>query len=849
MLTLNAQFGSTTLRNLITSRVGKEIKVRFGGKSTATDGSTIFVADLPDSEDEDIRLLAETSAYHEAQHVAELQELRGSRKGYLAGSRTVADMIQRGFNHYGITDRKDMILFKTMWNIYEDIRIDGKANTKWPGTTQKYMKADEIIFAKTKAGLAKADLVTQVGLYALYSNRDNFYESLGYGRVNVQVDPKIVKVYDATLGTLEKEVSAMTTAEESFAIAKKAFDIIKKSFTAPPPPPPPPPQPPQKNDQKQKGEPGEQGDPSEGDDDGEGEQGEGSSEDKPSKKSKGKKDSSEGKDDKSEAKDDKSEAKDDKSEAKDDKSGAKDDKSEAKDDKSEAKDDKSEAKDDKSEGKEDKGKKSKPEPKPEDGEAGEKDDSQGQDKSEGDTEEDEDSEGGSDGTEDDADTEGEGESDGESDGEESEEGEGDEDSEGEGDSSGESEDETEDGEDGDGGDTESEDEESEDEGVAGQPKSEPKAEAKPEPKSQDKSKPESSKGEQQGEEGEESAEGEPSEDESEPSDSSSFEGSALDFERAGDESVLGEHKESYDRNQEIMDLLNEEADDFYGVNPDVRDNIVPLGKGQGNASSWKEKGKVYFAGTEARIRTLLLEEKAPKVLGGLTRGKRIDSRSLHHVRDAELGKLPALWKNRLQGTKIDTVVYFSMDGSGSMCGPRWNTQCAVVAGLTSLLDTCSVKYKVVEWTTSRGGGNIQPENNCQRTDPITRRVYNEWGTRLDPRDIPAGCLGGGTPTVDDIIYGIRELASRREIRKIFIMLTDGEPTYGNNLKPAMKYGREILDQARAAGVKVFGFGIDMSDKNPIMRSLFKDNWVALAEGASRDMATKIMAKIQEALHG
>jgi nitric oxide reductase activation protein len=103
--------------------------------------------------------------------------------------------------------------------------------------------------------------------------------------------------------------------------------------------------------------------------------------------------------------------------------------------------------------------------------------------------------------------------------------------------------------------------------------------------------------------------------------------------------------------------------------------------------------------------------------------------------------------------------------------------------------------------------------------------------------------------VDDIIYGMRELASRREVRKIFIMLTDGEPTYGYMQGPALKYGQEILDQARAAGVKVFGFGIDMDDNNPTMKSLFKDNWVALDEGASREMATKIMVKIQEALNG
>jgi hypothetical protein len=799
---ISAKFGATTLRNVVTSRVGDDIKVVFGGKSTATDGNRIFVADLPDSEDENVRLLAETSAYHEAEHVAVLQEIR-ALPGIFRGSRNVKDMIDAGVRHHQI-QQNHVAIFKSMWNVYEDIRIDCRANNKWPGTTELYQKSDEILIRNhIKKNFAKMDPITKLGMMAIAQVRDNFYEKLGYNRSNFPFSAQDVQMYQATLGTLEARANNMSTAEDSMALAKEALNIVLKAFGPPPPPPPPPPQqPPQKGDQSQD---------SDGDGEGEGEsQGGG----KPQKKDK--KDKPEPKD-KSDKKDKAKPEKKDKGEE-----SGESDESEGEPDESDGSegDGESEGSDEK-DSKDSKGSGGKDKPEPKDKpESKDKGKGKGKDEADEGEEEPEDGEGQGKGSKDEGEEEGEPE-----------------DGEGEG-AGGEGEPEEDEGE----GEGEGEPDEGEDSEAQPSPQA-PNQTKTPDEKqgASDKGTPQPSKEEADGEPA--GSEGGEEEEEGEPQESRGAD--VAPFHRRHDENVLLEHQSVLDLNQNKMQLINTTAHDFYSVHPDVKDSYH-LNQVRGNYD-WLSTGKQWFGGTEAKIRTILLAEKAPKILDGLTRGKRLDSKHLYRFRDQEFGKVPALWTTRLQGQKIDTAVYISMDGSSSMRGYAWHTQCAVIAGLASIMDTCNVKYRLVEWTTGNGNTPYQ-ENKCQRNFPIQRRAFNEWDTRLNVRDLPADPLGGGTPTVDDILYGMRELASRREVRKIFIMLTDGEPGYSYDLMDAaMSYGEGILEKARQAGVKVFGFGIGMDEHNQVMRKLFKKSWVALDSGKPAEQAIKIMAKIQEAL--
>lgn len=722
-------FGRTSLRDIVTSRVGSEVKVVFGGKSTATDGKKIKVADLPDSEDEIVRLTAEVSAYHESEHVRVLQEVSKDKKSIFFGAQDIGEMIKRGLAKAKL-DPKHHNAFGTLWNVFEDIRIDRRANDRWPGTTEKYQQVEAHLWEKQMKTFSKRDPISKVSLMAITKGRDMYYETLGYNKAAIPFDPKDELIYRTTLGKLEKKVAKMVTVEDSMNLALEALEILKNSFT-PPPPPPPQPQPPQ---------------------DSEGEEGEGEGDE-----SKGK----------------------------------------------------------------GKGKKSKPKKEePEDNE-----DSEGEGEGE--------PEGGS--SEDEEDSEGKGsKSDkGEEDGEESEEGSGD----------GES-----DGDKGSKGDPGSEGNSGEEPGGSGEESDGAEGES------------DDGDGSETGEESGSGSSDDPSqgesdglseEDSQEKGGSSSSVGASNQEETCPpDPNAFDKHKDVLDLGGERLDQINEEADDFYSVHPDIEDTYQgapSVNQAQGN--SWLAQGKPYFGGTEAKIRTLLMDEKAPKVINSLPRGKKIDTSHLYRHNDYRFGKQPQIWRTRLNGSNIETAIRFSIDESGSMRGQSWHTQCSILAALCGILDTCNVKYKVTGWTDGGYMSNdVNQENKCQRDWANKYREYNDWGVRLNPGVLPVYPMDNGTPTVDDIINGLTELSTRREARKVFILFTDGDPSYYGKMAPAAyNYAKDMLDRARQAGYKVFGFGIGVHQSHPLMNFLFKEGWVGIDSQANPgDEAVKIMERLREA---
>jgi hypothetical protein len=743
---ITSQFGRSTLRDVVTSRVGEEVKIIFGGKSTATDGKRIFVADLPDSEDEEIRNLAEVSAYHEAEHIRVIQEVSKDKKSIFYRASTVGDLIKRVSANVKL-DPKLSKIFQSLWNVYEDIRIDRRANERWPGTLEKYQAVERHIWKKNLAnGFHKHDPITKASLIAITRGRDLYFQERGYNPLAVPFAPQDDLLYRGTLGQLEGKVLKMDTIEDSIALALEAVEILKKNFQEPPPPPPQP-KPQKGKPQKGEGEP-QDSEPQDGDSE-EGEPQEGKGKGKSKKKPK---------------------------------------------DKKEPKDEESDGEG--SEGDSENEPKGKKEPK-EKGDGAEEDSDSGS----GDTSDDET---GDDGSEDGSGGEGSGGED-ESEGDESDDGD--------------SDDSDSDGSDG------SDSDDSDSEGGMGEE--------------------EADGGSQSEAAGEGEEEGEEVGDTPTPTN----QGGCSPFSRQYDPKVFDEHQEIVDVNQARMDEVTEEAEDFYTVNPAIQDCFEDVtGLHAGQYTDWLARGKPYFGGTGAKIRTILMDERAPKVVNSLPRGKRLDTQHLYRHNDYKFGKQPAIWETRLNGRNIDTALYLSIDESSSMDGSSWYTQCSILAALCQILDTCSAKYLVSGWT---DGGNQQTaqENSCQRNYACRFRRYNKWDSRLNPADLPMHPMNDGTPTFEDITYGLAELSARREARKAFVMFTDGEPVYGNYqmLEAAQKYGIEQLERARQAGYKTFGFGIGIDQNNASMKALFKDNWVGLdCRGSAGDQALQIMAKLKEA---
>lgn len=284
----------------------------------------------------------------------------------------------------------------------------------------------------------------------------------------------------------------------------------------------------------------------------------------------------------------------------------------------------------------------------------------------------------------------------------------------------------------------------------------------------------------------------------------------------------------------------------------AEDREVDSTNSTSSSRNWRKEGQEYLGGQESKIRQLLIADNAPKKVGSLRKGKRLDTHSLHKIRDIKFGKQPRVWSRTLQGRNIDTAVMISLDESGSMCGGQWTTCVRIVSALTHILDSVRIKYAVAGWSslTAVGGG----WSNEERRDNVIHRWYHRWNGRCKQGAFPDRPLDGSTPTATGMEKALEELGSRMEDRKVLFFFTDGQPnTRGVSPSAERAYLSEMVDRARSQGVACVGFGIDIgpgSTADIIMDNVFGEHWVPLpnfVEGEARQHAGKIMAKLKEAL--
>lgn len=761
---INKLFGSTTLRNLIQARtVDSNIKVVFGSKGgSRTDGRTIYVADLPDSADNDIRILAERSAYHEAEHVRALDEYRKTNP-----SATIPGLIKK---MQGMCRPEHAALAANIWNAIEDARIDNTENDRYPGTIEKYRDASRIFNAKLDPqAISKHPPTIKILLMLWYKAREQYYAKHGVDGVASIFSQEDEELFEQTVGSILPKIEQLTGIDDSIDLAKEAYDKIVEAFKEPPPPPPQQ----QEQDESDKNESDEDPDV-------------------------------DGDDNPSDSNSDSGSDNDDRSKEQSDSKPSKD----------------------------------KPE---DDGQAGSESDgdesgvdSDGEEvddtskSSESDTGSDRSDRGGS--SQDDTESEETENQAGNSSSDESEPGS----------------DDSPDGEQPDSGSDPGEqdpdlDEQAPDSNEQGRGPSESGDD-------QEQSDSNQGSGQETG-----SAEGEESDQTgqkgTDPGTSSSV-ARAKDLEE-GLEAL--EDNPTLDINGAFNKAVNKCAGSFYTDHPNVQDCHHDCRKPTHNQGHLLvANGNRFFAGTEGKIRRLLVDERSPKVRDSLRSGHKLDSRHLYRTAELKMGKMPMIWKDVQEGRKIDTAVSILIDQSGSMDGGRWQTVSFLTTSLCKILDSLSVKYSVV---------GIDSQGNCtshneegERVDEAKFYRYNNWGTRLNPNSIPLGINGGGTPTAEMIKLGLMELGARSETRKVLMVMTDGEPTYsGNNevVSYAVDFCAEKIKTARKYGCKVFGFGIDIrpgSSCDYVMQQIFGKGWVDLpnfTQDANKH-ASRIMQKLEEA---
>jgi Mg-chelatase subunit ChlD len=154
----------------------------------------------------------------------------------------------------------------------------------------------------------------------------------------------------------------------------------------------------------------------------------------------------------------------------------------------------------------------------------------------------------------------------------------------------------------------------------------------------------------------------------------------------------------------------------------------------------------------------------------------VNPRALHRA-----GFDPAIFARRREEAGIESAIYIMLDASGSM-----------TAAMSSALNACGAIYRAAQaagaaCAIGQFGGVVG--------------TVVKWGTPV-PKAIDAlGRIraGGGTPDAQAAHHALGHLATRREQRRLLMMITDGD---GNGALLS-----EQLQAAESVGIRTFGLAI------------------------------------------
>ncbi|MDR1111027.1 MAG: VWA domain-containing protein [Deltaproteobacteria bacterium] len=209
----------------------------------------------------------------------------------------------------------------------------------------------------------------------------------------------------------------------------------------------------------------------------------------------------------------------------------------------------------------------------------------------------------------------------------------------------------------------------------------------------------------------------------------------------------------------------------------------------------------------AKKTTLLLKGRLQSLLQGLTikpaspglRG-RLEPCLLHRVC---LGSSPKVFRRKGTRTGLDVAVHLLLDASASM------------SRLINL--ACQTVYSICEALANVSGINVAatafPGIPCQKS---SRQDGHKWltvapmlghGQRIH-RNFQARA-SGNTPLAEALWWVMQEMVPLNELRKMILLVTDGEPDSPYEAKKAIKFAQD-------AGIELYGLGLGSDSVKGLM---------------------------------
>lgn len=194
---------------------------------------------------------------------------------------------------------------------------------------------------------------------------------------------------------------------------------------------------------------------------------------------------------------------------------------------------------------------------------------------------------------------------------------------------------------------------------------------------------------------------------------------------------------------------------------------------------------------------------------------------------------PRVFRQKLESRSKSVAIEIVCDFSGSMGGTKIKTAAYASYGLLSVLDKMQIPVEMIGFTTTRDekimeqfGDDLARETErlkqtlnksleYSRYIPLTIPVVKDFNQRMTPEVIRSIAAVADAKWLqfnvdgESVQTGAARLMTRREDRKIMIVLSDGNPSaLGSGQRVLEAHLRKVVKDATAAGIEIIGIGIE-----------------------------------------
>lgn len=232
------------------------------------------------------------------------------------------------------------------------------------------------------------------------------------------------------------------------------------------------------------------------------------------------------------------------------------------------------------------------------------------------------------------------------------------------------------------------------------------------------------------------------------------------------------------------------------------------------------------------VRTLLADTKA-RTLHGLTEGK-IDVNALSRLRTGQ----SSVFKKRKKGKDLDTYVEIFVDHSGSMSGSKIHTATQTCIALAEALERCRIPFGISGFTCSFDDYGVPAHRIKTLREDYDRicdydRIGDYYGSRSKGWDRVEPLIEYVYKTGDQALAAVKPLLAlmchqrmsnnadgdslfrvakrvmrtRKEKRKIIMVLSDGIPSAGGSGSHTQRLKDVVKVLERTPGLELLGIGI------------------------------------------